>query len=103
MAAEDLHFACELKTTRGWRVYDAIECLLKDARAERSARAWLADYDSRALHAADSLWIVKGSFPTPMGGGYAAFADRATADTVAARTAGRVDRLVAFLDREATP
>ena len=92
MTAGDRRFACERETAKGWRVYDSIECLIRDG----ADRAWLADYDTKSLHAAESLWVVKGSFPSPMGGGFAAFADRATADTIAARTAGRVDRLAAF-------
>ncbi len=92
MTVDDLHFACELRVKDTWRVYDSIECLLPDARADRASRAWLPDYDSRALHAADSLWVVKGSFPSPMGGGYAAFLDRGAAEEVASRTSGRVAR-----------
>ncbi len=103
MDVENLRFACELRTRGAWRVYDSIECLLADARADRDARAWLADYDSRTLHAADSLWIVKGSFPSPMGGGYAAFLDRGAAEAVAARTSGHVDRATAFSAEQARP
>ena len=50
----------------------------------------------KTLHAADSMWVVRGSFPSPMGGGYAAFLERASADDVAARTSGRVARLASF-------
>jgi nitrous oxide reductase accessory protein NosL len=96
MPVHDLALACERKIAGGWRIYDSVECLLRDAAATPGGASYLADYDRRALHAADSLWVVKGSFPTPMGGGLAAFLDRAAADTVAARTGGRVGRLGEF-------
>ena len=99
MEVQDLRFACERKADHGWRVYDAIECLTRDAgsTAGGTGNAWLADYDSRTLHAADSLWVVRGAFASPMGGGLAAFRDRAAADSVAVMTSGRVDRLAAFM------
>ena len=102
MEVQDLRFACERKAGRDWRVYDAIECLIRDARTAAAAspgpgKAALADYDTRALHPADSLWVVQGAFPSPMGGGFAAFRGRAAADSVAAMTSGRVGRLAAFV------
>ena len=122
MDVRDLRFACERdaaspagtararppRTARAWRVFDSIECLLRDAAsgtpgagAPGMARAWLADYDRRTLHAADSMWVVQGEFASPMGGGFAAFLDQAAADSVAAVTRGRVDRLVSFLAAQA--
>jgi hypothetical protein len=89
MEVGDLGFACELARKDSVHVYDSIECLLRDHPATGD-RVYLADYDTRALHPADSLWIVKGSFPTPMGGGLAAFLSRHAADEVAARAHGRV-------------
>ena len=100
MTVNDLHFACERRVGRDWRVYDAIECLLDDARGQAAAPAWLADYDARTLHATDSLWVVHGSFPSPMGGGYAAFLDRTAADAVAAKTGGSVRRYADWLRPE---
>jgi hypothetical protein len=101
MEVQDLRFACERRAGRGWRVYDAIECLTRDAGNAATpggtGNAWLADYDSRTLHAADSLWVVRGAFASPMGGGFAAFRHRAAADSVAAMTNGRVDRLATFM------
>ena len=106
MEVQDLRFACERDDGRTWRVYDSIECLLRDTAGGpgspgpgtgRTARAWLADYDRRGLHAADSMWIVRGEFASPMGGGFAAFMDPAAAESVAAATRGRVDRIASFL------
>jgi len=97
MAVAQLRFACERKGDAGWRTYDAIECLLADDGAD--APAWLTDYDSGALHPADSTWVVRGSFPSPMGGGYAAFVERSAADEIAARTKGTVARLAQFQAR----
>lgn len=106
MEVHDLHFACERGGTGSWRVYDAIECLMRDAGAtpEASHEVWLADYDRQTLHPADSLWVVRGSFPSPMGGGFAAFLARAAADSVAAATEGRVERLATWIaaQRETT-
>jgi hypothetical protein len=103
MEVHDLSFACERPVAGTWRVYDAIECLIRDAAAdsaaapEASRAAWLADYDRHSLHPADSVWVVRGSFPSPMGGGYAAFLSRVAADSIAATTQGRVERLSAWL------
>ena len=101
MEVRDLRFACERKAAGAWRVYDAIECLMRDAGSAATpagaGAAWLADYDARTLHAADSVWVVRGAFASPMGGGFAAFGDRASADSVAAMTSGRVERLATFL------
>ncbi len=93
MAIEDFRFACERQVAGRWRAYDSIECLARDAPGSPAGLPYLSDYDGRSLHRADSMWVVKGSFPSPMGGGYAAFLDRAAADEVAAQTAGRVARL----------
>lgn len=89
MEVGDLGFACEMARKDRLHVYDSIECLLRD-RPAAGDRVYLADYDTRTLHPADSLWIVKGSFPTPMGGGLAAFRSRSAADEVATRAHGRV-------------
>jgi hypothetical protein len=89
MEVQDLGFACERFRSGALRVYDSIECLLRDPPAPTDV-VYLTDYDSRALHRADSLWIVKGRFPTPMGGGLVAFQGRSAAEEVAARTGGRV-------------
>lgn len=94
MEIRDLHFACARREGRAWRRYDAIECLLRDPGA--AAESWLTDYDALALHEASALWVVQGEFPSPMGGGFAAFAARGAADSVAAMTHGRVGRLAAF-------
>jgi hypothetical protein len=96
MEVQDLRFACERGDSGRWRVYDAIECLLRDAGTGPAGAVFLADYDRQTLHPADSLWVVRGEFASPMGGGFAAFLDLAAADSVAATTRGRVDRLAAF-------
>lgn len=98
MEIESLRFACERRAGREWRVYDSIECLLRDGGPRAASQAWLADYDSAALHSADSLWVVQGSFPSPMGGGYAAFLSRAAADSLAAQARGTVARLAARVE-----
>jgi hypothetical protein len=91
MGVAEMRFACETRRDGKWRTFDSIECLLADLSAGDAA--WLTDYDTRALHAADSMWVVHGAFPTPMGGGYAAFLDPVAARDVAAKTHGTVARL----------
>lgn len=92
MAVQEIRFAGLLRGKNGDRQYDSIECLVEDL-GSGGAQAYLADYDQGALHAAESLWVVKGDFPTPMGGGLAAFASLESAEEVAAQTHGRVVRL----------
>ncbi len=94
MAIHDRHFASARGTGSGARVYDAIECLLRDSTA--TGTVWLPDYDQSTLHAADSMWVVRGEIVSPMGGGYAAFLDSVAANAVAVERAGRVGRLADF-------
>jgi nitrous oxide reductase accessory protein NosL len=91
MGVAEMRFACESRRDGAWRTFDSIECLIDDRKPGEPA--WLTDYDTRTLHPADSMWVVHGSFPSPMGGGYAAFLDAAAARDVAARTQGTVARL----------
>ena len=100
MTVQDLKFACERRSDRAWRVYDSIECLLSEGSA---GRIYLADYDAGTLHAADSMWVVHGEFPSPMGGGYVAFLDRGAANEIAGSTQGQVNRLEHFASPVATP
>jgi len=100
MTIGDLRFACESQDAHGWRQYDSIECLVGDGPR---GSVWLADYDTKALAPVESLWVVKGDFPSPMGGGLAAFRDRAAADDVAGRTHGRVGRLAEVARRQEDP
>ena len=97
MEIHDARFACERRLAGRWRVYDSIECLLRDTGESPGGAAWLADYDGRSLHAADSMWIAQGEFPSPMGGGYAAFLDSAAAGDVAGASSGSVARLAELL------
>ena len=92
MAVEEIRFAGVVRGAGGDRQYDSIECLVKGL-TERDARAYVSDYDQGTLHAAESVWVVKGDFPTPMGGGLAAFASLESAREVASQTHGRVLRL----------
>jgi len=94
MEIQDLRFACERRADKSWRVYDSIECLLGDGPV--AGAVYLADYDRKTLHSADSLWVVRGEFPSPMGGGFAAFLGRESADEIAASSRGTVGRLGDF-------
>lgn len=93
MPIHDARFACVRGSGGAYRSYDAIECLARGGPAAPGEAIYLADYDTGSLHAADSIWVVRGDFPSPMGAGLAGFLDRASADQVAAETRGRVGRL----------
>ena len=102
MPIEDLRFACTRRDAAArrivWKVYDSIECLTRDWEPHATVRGtYAADYDQARLHRADSLWVVHGSFPSPMGGGLAAFLDRGAAEAVAAETHGVVMPLDSML------
>jgi hypothetical protein len=97
MSIRDTHFACVRGSNGRYRQYDSIECLLRDGAARAGESIFLPDYDLRQLCPADSVWVVQGSFPTPMGGGFAAFAEERSARDVGTRTHGRVGRLHQFL------
>jgi len=92
MEASSARFACEWHSGKEWKICDSIECLMRDCGPTAPTSLWLPDYDQRALHRADSLWIVKGDLNTPMGGGLVAFVDHASAEAVAASSHGRVGR-----------
>jgi len=85
------------------RTFDSIECALRDLSAPAARGAtrrgvlYLADYESGGLHRSDSLWVLRATIPSPMGGGLAAFLHRPTAERIAAERAGRVTTAVALL------
>jgi len=89
----DLKFASTRSVDRAWRAYDSIECLITDRTRAAGGEAWLADYETKALLPEAEAWVLRGDFPSPMGGGLAAFADRAAADSLAVATHGTVLRL----------
>jgi nitrous oxide reductase accessory protein NosL len=67
--------------------------------AQTGHEAFLADYDTQSLHAADSMWVVRGQIDSPMGGGLAAFMSRRVADEVAKTASGEVLRFDALLTK----
>jgi hypothetical protein len=101
MPIHDLRFACVRGAGNRYRSFDAIECLLREGGLSAGEGAYLADYDAEALHAADSIWVVHGEFPSPMGVGLAGFIDRAAAEQIAAETHGRVARVWDLADEVA--
>lgn len=103
MSIENVRFAAEMRSGGAWKAYDDIGCLLRATREDRQAPVWLTDHDTRTLHAADSVWVVKGSLPTPMGSGCVAFVDRAAADEVARQAGGQVMRYHELLGVEELP
>jgi len=83
------------------RSFDSIECAIHDLDASAAKGAarilYLADYASGGLHRSDSLWVVRATIPSPMGGGLAAFLDRQGAERIAAARGGSVTTAAAFL------
>ena len=100
MAIQDLRFACEERRAGRYRFYDAIECLMRSGPTSQAI--WLADYDSRTLLPADSVWVVKADIPSPMGGGLVAFRDRSAAEEIAVERRGRVARFAEFASHDST-
>jgi len=96
MEADDLHFACVRASGGTWRVYDAIGCMMREAPEASPRTIYLPDHERYRLHRADSMWVVHGEFQTPMPGAFAAFFDRAEADTFAAAHRGVVARYQDF-------
>jgi hypothetical protein len=82
MTLADLHYAAAVRESGRVLAYDSIECL---ARARRKARGtvsdgiWIADFGTGALHPQSAMTVVRADYPSPMGGGFAAFADPAQA------------------------
>lgn len=116
MEVRDPRYAGASVSGRSIRAYDSIECALRDMAgassesaptpdpAARSRSIYLSDYASGTLHRADSLWIVRADIASPMGGGLAAFLDRAEADRIAGARDGRVMPIDSLLPaQEATP
>lgn len=81
--------------------YDAIECLVGDLRARRGDQApvtvWLPDLPTGVLHEAAVMTIVLADYPSPMGGGFAAFRDSTRAADEAKRRDGVAGDLEAFV------
>jgi len=93
MSVDDARFVATRRVDGRWLVYDAIECLVADRVPRAGGVAWLTDFETGALAPEGERWVLRGDFPSPMGGGLAAFADRAVADSLAVATRGSVARL----------
>ena len=103
MGIADLKFATTRRVAEKWRAYDSIECLLADRSAAAGGSAWLTDYETKTLLPEAEAWVLHGDFPSPMGGGLAAFADRAAAESLAVATHGTVSRLAAVAPARGAP
>lgn len=79
MTLKDSRFIAVIAEPKPERAYDSIECLVRVMRASGetvSDAIWIADFDARTLRRQSELTLVHADFPSPMGGGYAAFAGR---------------------------
>lgn len=103
MAVADPKFAAAIRTPKDEiEAYDAIECLVRDLRSRTGARTpaeiWLADLPTGALQPAARMTVVLADFPSPMGGGYAAFLSPQVAADEARRRSGVAGALQQFVD-----
>jgi nitrous oxide reductase accessory protein NosL len=103
MGIEDLKFAATREVEAKWKAYDSIECLIADRANLEGGAAWLTDYETKKLLPESAAWVLHGDFPSPMGGGLAAFADRAAAESLAVATHGTVARLADLMPAGSTP
>ena len=103
MGIADLKFAGTREVAGAWRAYDSIECLVADRARVDGGASWVADYETKSLVPEAKAWVLHGDFPSPMGGGLAAFADRVAAESLAVATHGTVVRLSALPPARSTP
>jgi hypothetical protein len=99
MTVRDLQYAAAVRESGTVRAFDAIECLLRDLRSRGGtvpADTWLADFSSKTLHRAATMTVVAAGYPSPMGGGYAAYQDGAEAQAAAASRGGVAGSLEDF-------
>lgn len=78
MTIQDARFAAARRSDSGTALYDSIECLVRACRrngCEITDAIWIADLDGDGLHPQSSMTIVAANYPSPMGGGLAAFRD----------------------------
>ncbi len=102
MKVTDAKFAAAALTLEGASLaYDAIECLVRDLRTRRGeatpTQIWLPDLATGTLHPSAEMTVVLADFPSPMGGGYAAFSDSDRAAQEAAQRGGVAGELSAFV------
>lgn len=79
MTASDKQYASMVRTQEHALVFDSIECAVRHVRLHPEGEVWLSDFSGGGLRRAKDLTVVRADFPSPMGGGYAAFADGAVA------------------------
>ena len=100
MTLTDARFVAVVEDGKSERAYDSIECLVRVWRASGetvSDEIWLSDFDTQTLRRQSELTLVHADFPSPMGGGYAAFADRERARTEASSRNGELGTLEATI------
>lgn len=96
MTLTDARFVAVVKDGDTERAYDSIECLVRVWRTSGepvSDAIWLSDFDAKTLRRQSELTLVHADYPSPMGGGYAAFADRDRARAEAAARKGEFGTL----------
>ncbi len=99
MTVGDARYAAVLRESDQDSYYDAIECLVRRLRQGATGEAWLSDYEPpHALIPATSATVLLAGFPSPMGGGYAAFSDPERARALAESRKGRQGTLDEFVE-----
>lgn len=100
MVINDARYAAAVKSGTGEvNGFDALECLIRHARrnTEEGDQIWLSDfYDSR-MYPESQMTVVLADFPSPMGGGLAAFKDKSKAEEAATTRRGEAGLLGDFV------
>jgi hypothetical protein len=108
MDVTDPAFAALAVTSEGERrPYDSIECAVRDLRAHDPSlrgEVLLPDHaDPGTLHPWRAMTVVRADYPSPMGGGYAAFVDARTAAAEAESRGGTSGSLQGFVEGTVGP
>lgn len=104
MNVEDARYMAAVRTADGaTEAFDSVECVIKRLRRDASGTVWLTDFESPGtwVQATDAT-VVRAGFPSPMGGGYAAFANPERAQGIAAERGGVAGSLDAFVSGSLT-
>ena len=78
--------------------FDALECLIKTQRRRPITGVLVSDFENPGTWIpAEQAVIARAGFPSPMGGGYAAFASPARAEAAVAARGGVLGSLADFV------
>ncbi|NNF05438.1 MAG: hypothetical protein HKN21_01630 [Candidatus Eisenbacteria bacterium] len=100
MVINDTRYAAAIKSATGEVAgFDALECLIRHARRNKKEgdQIWLSDFYDLQMYPESQMMVVLADFPSPMGGGLAAFKDKSKAEEAAATRRGEAGLLADFV------